>query len=214
MRNGIIGKSSCLPLVHMPVVSSLIMSASLAGGVPPILGASNGHFGRGCAGTHGTAPPCNHWLRIRTPFSSRGVWHCPHIATLSTRYLPRATSELDSPPGEGPRSCVYAAAADKITMTVSTATDPTPSHFRNVNLFLTSIPFLISITSRKQYLTAQGFQLQSRLMIVGLIESTATQSQIAGSQLGKASVEHETKLVLSSSSRRFPLRPSLRRRTW
>src|SRR5271168_4197963 len=26
------------------------------------------------------------------PFSSRGVWHSSHIATLSTMYLPRSTS--------------------------------------------------------------------------------------------------------------------------
>lgn len=115
MRNGIIGKRNCFPFVQMPVVSSLIISASLAGGFPPILGAIMGQaLIPPLAGDHGTGAPCNHLLRSRLPSPSRGVWHCPHIATPSTRYLPRATSP---PLSEAPfaagalRACPYAGRA-------------------------------------------------------------------------------------------------------
>src|SRR5450755_2625121 len=93
MRNCGIGKRRDLPAVQTPVVSSLIMSASLAGGVPPIRGALIGQFESGFAGMYGTGDPCSHRLRSRFPLSSRGVWHWAHMATLSTRYFPRATSE-------------------------------------------------------------------------------------------------------------------------
>ena len=112
MRNGIIGKRNCFPFVHIPVVSSLIISASLAGGFPPILGAIMGQaLIPPFAGDHGTGAPCNHLLRSRLPSPSRGVWHWPHIATPSTRYLPRAASP---PLSEAPfaaaalRACPYA----------------------------------------------------------------------------------------------------------
>src|ERR1035438_7392845 len=92
MRKGIIGKRNGFPVVQIPVVSSLTISASLAGGLPPILGATSGQFVFGTDGAHGTGAPCSHRLISRFPLASRGVWHCPHIATACTRYLPRAAS--------------------------------------------------------------------------------------------------------------------------
>src|ERR1035437_885593 len=91
MRNWGIGSRRRLPVVQVPAVSSLIMSASLAGGVPPIRGALRGQFESGFAGSQGTGAPCSHRVRSRFPLLSRGVWHCPHIATPSTTYFPRAT---------------------------------------------------------------------------------------------------------------------------
>src|ERR1700723_2051975 len=93
MRNGIIGRRRGLPVVQMPVVSSLTISASLAGGLPPILGAIRGQLLTApSAGDQPTGEPCSQRLRSRLPLLSRGVWHSPHMATPSTRYLPRATS--------------------------------------------------------------------------------------------------------------------------
>src|ERR1700690_1038421 len=86
------GKRRGLPVVQMPVVSNLTISASLAGGFPPILGAISGQFDAPSTGAHRTDAPCNHRLRSRPPLLFRGVWHSPHIATPSTRYFPRATS--------------------------------------------------------------------------------------------------------------------------
>lgn len=112
MRNGIMGKRNCLPLVQIPVVSSLIISASLAGGLPPILGAIMGQLlALPSAGDHGTGAPCNQLLESSSPLLSRGVWHCPHIATPSTRYLPRAASPplAEAPLATGALpACAYA----------------------------------------------------------------------------------------------------------
>src|ERR1700722_2313886 len=93
MRNCGIGKRSRLPVVQMPVVSSLTMSASSAGGVPPILGALTGQSELGLAGRYGSGPPCSQLARSGFPLLSLGVWHCPHMATPSTRYFPRTTSD-------------------------------------------------------------------------------------------------------------------------
>lgn len=69
------------------------MSASLAGnGVPPICGGPLiGHTDSGFAGSHGTGAPASHRDLSEFPLLSRGVWHCPHMATPSTTYFPRAT---------------------------------------------------------------------------------------------------------------------------
>src|SRR5450755_961203 len=92
MRNWGMGSRRGLPVVQMPVVRSLIMSASLAGGVPPMRGALSGQFWAGLAGSQGTGDPWSHRVWSRFPLASRGVWHCPQTATDSTMYLPRATS--------------------------------------------------------------------------------------------------------------------------
>ncbi len=55
-------------------------------------GALSGQSELGCAGIQGTGAPCSARWRSGFPWLSRGVWHSPHTATLSTRYLPRATS--------------------------------------------------------------------------------------------------------------------------
>lgn len=86
------GKRSGCPFVQIPVVNSFTMSASLAGGVPPIRGAFNGQFGLAAGGPQVTGAPSRGRLCSRVPSLFRGVWHCPHIATFSTRYFPRSTS--------------------------------------------------------------------------------------------------------------------------
>jgi hypothetical protein len=54
------GGRSRSPVVQIPVVSSLIMSESLAGkGVPPIRGALIGQLESGFDGAHGTGAPCS-----------------------------------------------------------------------------------------------------------------------------------------------------------
>ena len=59
IRNGIIGKRNGWPVIQIPVVSSLTISTSLAGGVPPIRGACNGQLESAPdAGTHNTGAPC------------------------------------------------------------------------------------------------------------------------------------------------------------
>src|ERR1022692_1591726 len=115
MRKGIMGKRRGFPVVQMPVVRSLIMSASLAGGLPPILGAIRGQLeSPPSAGAQRTAAPCSHLVRSTPPLLARGVWHSPHISTDSTRYFPRATSP---PPlalpaaGCGLEACAYASGA-------------------------------------------------------------------------------------------------------
>lgn len=73
MWNGIIGNRNGLPFVQMPVVSSLIMSASPAGGAPPIRGAERGHFGSGFEGSMNTGAPWRVRCGSSFPSLSRGV---------------------------------------------------------------------------------------------------------------------------------------------
>src|ERR1700733_1887158 len=67
IRNGIIGKRNGCPFVQIPVVSNFTISASLAGGFPPILGATSGQFEFATDGANGTDAPCNHRLISRFP---------------------------------------------------------------------------------------------------------------------------------------------------
>src|SRR5215831_10882935 len=73
MRNGGMGGRSGLPLVQIPVVSSIVISASVPGGVPAIRGTWSGQLSVGWAGSNHSEPPCSHLLRSRRPWGSRGV---------------------------------------------------------------------------------------------------------------------------------------------
>src|SRR5271165_5821625 len=85
------GQRRGLPSTQIPVINSVIIAASLAGGVPAMRGSMSGQLGSGRAGKYGTGPPASHLEVSGSPLASRGVWQSPQCATPTTIYLPRST---------------------------------------------------------------------------------------------------------------------------
>src|SRR5262252_2976032 len=98
----------------MPVVKSLVRSSSLPGISPARRGALSGQSDIGFAGLSQRGAPCSHRVVSSAPELVRGVWHCVHIATPSTMYLPRVTAFASALMRFGPFSpvgvCVQAEA--------------------------------------------------------------------------------------------------------
>jgi hypothetical protein len=91
MRKGGIGGLGGRPVREIPVVNSLMISASVPGGEPAIRGSRIAQAGEGYVGRVCVGPPISQRARSGLPRSSRCVWQRSHIATPSTIYLPRST---------------------------------------------------------------------------------------------------------------------------
>jgi len=94
IRKGGIGGLGGLPVREIPVVRRVIISASVPGGAPAIRGSTIAQLGEGYVGRVCVGPPWSQCARSGFPVSSRCVWQRSHIATPSTRYLPRSMRRL------------------------------------------------------------------------------------------------------------------------